>query len=380
MLTKVKLRQKPLADGKLSLYLDFYPPIADPVTGKKTRREFLQLHIWEKPKGSLQRQHNADTLFVAEQIRFERENALLKSNIYSDLEKEHIAYLERSEKKFIEYYEESFKDKPLANWYRYSGAFYLLKKFCPKDIKFKDITLKWCENFRNFVLRADSLFHEGKTLAQTTRHNYFRCFRTILLQAFNEGYLRENLNAKLECIPRKDRPRQFLSVSELNQLIQTPCSKDNLKRAALFSALTGLRFGDIQALTWEKLEHQPGEGYYLNFTMRKTGGIMRLPISEQAVELMGNRGKYGEYVFPKLSRDPLYRQALREWVYDAGIQKHISFHCFRHSFATNQLTAGTDITTVSKMLGHSDLKTTMIYAKVVDNVKREAADRVKLEF
>ena len=52
----------------------------------------------------------------------------------------------------------------------------------------------------------------------------------------------------------------------------------------------------------------------------------------------------------------------------------------RHSFATNQLTAGTDITTVSKMLGHSDLKTTMIYAKVVDNVKREAADRVKLKF
>lgn len=250
MLTKVKLRQKPLADGRLSLYLDFYPPITDQVTGKKTRREFLQLHIWEKPKGSLQRQHNADTLFVAEQIRFERENALLKSNIYSDLEKEHIAYLERSEKKFIEYYEESFKDKPLANWYRYSGAFYLLKKFCPKDIKFKDITLKWCENFRSFVLRADSLFHEGKTLAQTTRHNYFRCFRTILLQAFNEGYLRENLNAKLECIPRKDRPRQFLSVSELNQLIQTPCSKENLKRAALFSALTGLRFGDIQALTW----------------------------------------------------------------------------------------------------------------------------------
>ena len=91
-----------------------YPPITDYVTGKKTRREFLQLHIWEKPKGSLQRQHNADTLFVAEQIRFERENALLKSNIYSDLEKEHIAYLERSEKKFIEYYEESFKAKPLA--------------------------------------------------------------------------------------------------------------------------------------------------------------------------------------------------------------------------------------------------------------------------
>ena len=82
MLTKVKLRQKPLADGKLSLYLEFYPPITDQVTGKKTRREFLQLHIWEKPKGSLHRQH--------------------------------IAYLERSEKKFIEYYEESFKDKPLA--------------------------------------------------------------------------------------------------------------------------------------------------------------------------------------------------------------------------------------------------------------------------
>ena len=81
MLTKVKLRQKPLADGKLSLYLDFYPPITDQMTGKKTRREFLQLHIWEKPKGSLQRQHNADTLFVAEQIRFERKRTPEKQHL-----------------------------------------------------------------------------------------------------------------------------------------------------------------------------------------------------------------------------------------------------------------------------------------------------------
>ena len=76
-------RQKPLADGRLSLYLDFYPPISDPVTGQKKRREFLHLHIREKPKGSLRRQHNSDTLFVAEQIRLERENALL--NDYSGI-------------------------------------------------------------------------------------------------------------------------------------------------------------------------------------------------------------------------------------------------------------------------------------------------------
>ena len=67
MVTKVKLRQKPLADGRLSLYLDFYPPISDPVTGQKKRREFLHLHIWEKPKGSLQRQHNSDLNFIQSQ-------------------------------------------------------------------------------------------------------------------------------------------------------------------------------------------------------------------------------------------------------------------------------------------------------------------------
>jgi site-specific recombinase XerD len=63
----------------------------------------------------------------------------------------------------------------------------------------------------------------------------------------------------------------------------------------------------------------------------------------------------------------------------AGITKNITFHCFRHTFATLQLSKGTDIYTVSKMLGHRELKTTQIYAKIIDQTKRDAANKIKLD-
>lgn len=94
---------------------------------------------------------------------------------------------------------------------------------------------------------------------------------------------------------------------------------------------------------------------------------------------MGEPRDFDDVVFQNLNRFPHMRKMFRKWISDAGIEKHISFHCFRHSFATNQLTLGTAITTVSKLLGHRDLKTTMVYAKVVDSAKREAVDKLKLD-
>lgn len=379
MATKVKLRQKPMAGGKESLYLDFYPPIVNPQTGKSTRREFLKLYVYSKPRTTLERMHNTDTMLMAEQLRFKRENMILKEYLYTDIEREQMKFLEKSKKNFLEYYEETFRSRGLANVYRHNGALLLLKAYAGNCVRFADMDLEFCEGFRKYLMSAKSLYQKDKILAQNTKHHYMRSFKTMLLQAFKEGYIKEDFAHQIDSIPREDSKRQFLNIDELNKLAATPCAIDVVKRASLFSALTGLRFSDVQALTWGKLEYVKNLGYYINFRQQKTGAVERMPVSKQAVELMGEPRGFDDVVFENLNRFPHMRKMFRKWISDAGIEKHISFHCFRHSFATNQLTLGTAITTVSKLLGHRDLKTTMVYAKVVDSAKREAVDKLKLD-
>jgi integrase len=140
-----------------------------------------------------------------------------------------------------------------------------------------------------------------------------------------------------------------------------------------------LRFSDIQKLVWSEVQYSELEGYYLRFTQQKTKGVEVLPISEQAFKLLGERKEQNVKVFEGLIYSAYMNVQLKQWLLKAGITKDITFHCFRHTFATLQLLHGTDIYTVSKMLGHRDLKTTQIYAKIVDEKKREAANRIKLD-
>ena len=160
--------------------------------------------------------------------------------------------------------------------------------------------------------------------------------------------------------------------------LKTPCD-DILKRAALFSALTGMRHSDIQKLKWSEVEEYNG-GYRLNFTQQKTKGVEYMPISPQAYKLCGERKNDGELlVFAGLPDPSWISKPLERWVKASGITKHITFHCFRHTYATLQLANGTDIYTVSKMLGHTNVKTTQIYAKVIDKKKDEATEAFKLD-
>jgi len=153
-----------------------------------------------------------------------------------------------------------------------------------------------------------------------------------------------------------------------------------LKRAALFSALTGLRHSDIKKMKWSELEFVARKGYLLNFDQQKTKGVEVLPISEQAYSLLGEPGEPTAQVFDGLKYSAYQNKHLFQWIGAAGITKDITFHSFRHTYATLQLHSGTDIYTVSKMLGHKDLKTTQIYAKIVDEAKLEASNKITLNF
>lgn len=120
-------------------------------------------------------------------------------------------------------------------------------------------------------------------------------------------------------------------------------------------------------------------GYYIRFRQKKTKGAETLPISEQAFGLLGERQGQDERVFIGLKYSAWHNLKLQQWVMRAGISKTITFHCARHTYATLQLTAGTDIYTVSKLLGHRELKTTQVYAKIIDEKKKEAANKIKLD-
>ena len=382
MSTKVTLRQKTLADGKRkSLYLDFYPPVPHPTTGKPTRREFLGLYIIAKPKNPLDKDHNKEVLRVGETIRQKRANELGKPEIYNEFERERLRLKEAGEKDFTEYFRKLAKKRKTSNYDNWTSTLKHFENYTKgKPVTFADLTERFCNDFREYLLSAKSHRSGNRTISQNSALSYFNKFKATLKQAYKDGLLSIDLNPKIGRVKEAETRREYLTLPELQRLVETPCSNPTLKQAALFSALTGLRFSDILKLVWSELEYIPGQGHYINFQQKKTKGIEVLPISEQAYNLLGEVGKPTEKVFAGLKYSAYQNKKLAEWIREAGISKPITFHSFRHSFATLQLANGTDIYTVSKLLGHRDLKTTQIYAKVVDEAKREAADKIKLNF
>lgn len=379
MTTKVKLRQKPISGNRQSLYLDFYPPIPHPETGEPTRREFLGLYVFDKAKNPFDKQHNKETLQIAQQIRQKRETLLNKPEIYTGYELEQKRIKEQGEQNFVEYFKALTDKRKASNHDNWVSAYNYLEAFTNGNLKFADLNERFCNEFKEFLLTTKSKKSSKTTLSQNSAVSYFNKLKATLKQAYKDGFLQSNLNAKIEPIKQAETRRNFLTIEELNGLVKTECNNPILKRAALFSALTGLRFSDIKSLVWSELEYIEGNGYFIKFTQQKTKGVEMMPISEQAYSLLGDRTNPTDKVFEGLTYSAYENKHLHQWIEAAGITKGITFHCFRHTYATLQLSHGTDIYTVSKLLGHRDLKTTQIYAKIVDQTKREAADKIKLD-
>ncbi len=380
MAIKVKLRQKSISGNRQSLYLDFYPAISHPETGELTRREFLGLYLFDKAKNPIDKQHNKETLQLAEQIRQKKENHLNKPEIYTGYEKEQLKIKEQGEQNFVTYFKSLAHKRKASNHDNWVSAYNYLETFTKGNLKFTDLNEKFCNEFKEYLLTTKSNKSSKVTLAQNSAVSYFNKLKATLKQAYRDGYLPSDLNAKIEPVKQAETRRNFLTIEELNSLVKTECNNPLLKRAAIFSALTGLRFSDIKNMVWGELEYIEGNGYFIQFKQQKTKGVEMMPISEQAYSLLGERKESTDKVFDGLTYSAYENKHLYQWIGAAGITKVITFHCFRHTFATLQLSKGTDIYTVSKMLGHRELKTTQIYAKIIDQTKRDAANKIILSF
>ncbi|MEZ7505474.1 tyrosine-type recombinase/integrase [Flavobacterium sp. Arc2] len=375
----VTLRKRKLPSGKITLYLDFFPPVCNPKTHKLYRREYLSLYLVPKPKSAIEKALNSENLFKAEIIRGNRFNEVNKEQIYTPFELERIHLKEVGEKSFIHYLKHTAESRTGNNADIWKYAIIHFEMFLKnEDILMQDIDVTIIEDFRAYILKAKCLRKKNQFLAQNTALSYFNKIKATLRKAYKKGLLQTDVNAAIESIKEQESQRNFLTMEEALRLFKTPCKKEIVKRVSLFSLLTGMRYSDISKLTWEEVQYSKQEGYYIRFKQQKTDRPITLPISVEALEFLGEQRMEHGKIFLNLKKWDFDR-LIPVWIKDAAIEKHITFHCFRHTYATLQMAAGTDIFTVSKMLGHKNIKTTQIYTKIIDEKKRETTNKISFK-
>lgn len=370
----VKLRRKTLVNGNISLYLATY------LNGKR-EYEFLRLYL-NPEKTKADRERNRETLALANSIKAQRIVDI--QNGRHGFNPDH-----KTKTQFFDYYraltEKRRKKESRGNFSNWASCLHHLKQYEPREeITFADITPRWIEGFRDYLQHeAEAFAHDGRkrlerrALSQNTRQSYFNKLRATLRQAYEDGIIRHNPMSGIKGFSSEESTREYLTLEEVRAMSATECDYPEVKRAFLFSCLTGLRRSDIERLTWGEVTLMQGRTR-LVFRQKKTGGMEYLDITPQAAELIGERGDHRptDPVFNNLLYPSDTNTTLRIWAIKAGVEKHLSFHCARHTFAVMMLTIGTDLFTVSKLLGHRDIKTTQIYAKIIDAKKQEAVDNI----
>lgn len=375
----VTLRKRKLPSGKITLYLDFFPPIYNTKTREFSRREYLGLYLVPKPKNGFEKAMNSENLHKAEIICANRFNEVNKQQIYTPFEQERLRLKEIGERSFIQYLKQTAESRTGNNAEIWKYAIIHFEKFLKnEEILIQDIDITVIEDFREYILKAKCLRKKNQFLAQNTALSYFNKIKAALRKAYKKGFLQTDVNAAVESIKEQESQRNFLTMEEASRLFRTPCKKEIVKRVCMFSLLTGIRYSDIAKLTWEEVQYSKSEGYYIRFKQQKTDRPVTLPISQEAFEFLGEKLDQHKRIFYNLKKWDVDR-LLPIWVKDASIEKHITFHCFRHTYATLQMAAGTDIFTVSKMLGHKNIKTTQIYTKIIDEKKRETTNKISFK-
>lgn len=363
----VKIRFKELADSSKSIYLDIYK---DGVR----RYEFLKLYI-HPGKSEAIRRRNAATLAAAEAIKSQRVIEL--TNNQAGIPNTGLRSKMLLSDWMQEFYESQIR-KGIKGQKLLLSAAKVLKQYAPKA-RMRDVNKEFCLGYIDF-LRNTYKTRFGKPLTPYGAISYFGFLRTALNAAVRAQVIVENPINRItqnDKIKMPESQRVYLTIDEVKMMIATPCQKDIVRRAFLFACYCGMRLSDVSGLRWKNLS-KDGDQWRASIVMRKTSAPLYLPLSNQALKWMPERGDTGDEdkVFATLPREASVLPIIKRWAKDAGIAKNVNFHTSRHTFATMLLTLGADIYTVSKLLGHTNVKTTQIYAKIVNKKKDDAVSLV----
>ena len=358
----MRLRRKRIQSGE-SLYLDSY------FKGKR-RYEFLRLYlIPERTKAD--KLKNEQTLRLANTIKSKRLVELFNNKYGFSNEKPEV--------NLIQYIRLVMENKEKQGKTGIKSTFetliYHLTKYRGTRILLSDLDDRYTQGFVLYLSTAISRM-SGKTLKTSSQHNIYTSLKTIVHQAIKDDLLTTDPTKSIDP-PRMILPhKEFLTEEELKRLIQTPCSKEIVKRSFLFCCFTGLRISDVRELTWKKVIFEE-QGVHINYRQKKTKIENYVPLSENAISVLPPKDDKSDSdpVF-LLPQETTIRKTLKEWMTNAKIDKHITFHSSRHTCATLLLNSGVDIYTVKEILGHTDIGTTMKYTKVIDKTKRIAVNKI----
>lgn len=366
--------------GVRSLYLDVY------ANGVRSR-ERLKLYLIPA-KTPEEREINSVTLETAEAMAWER-NRRIVSGAAGIMEiKSKVSLLD-----WIQHTADELRDKAKAAGRSECNSArqiekgklhieaYIKGRYGKKVITLGDVNRDFCIGFGEYMRTAEGRKNkhtEKKPLSSASKDIYFKLLSTALNKAVEAGEMASNPMASInrrKILGEIQSPeRVYLTGDELQKLSSTPCRRSDVRRAFLFSCMCGLRWSDVKALTWGEVK-QNGESFWIETRMVKTQQMLYLPLSQDAIALTPERNDAPDsahvFVLPTLD---CAESVIAQWVKDAGINKHITFHCARHTFATLLLTMGGDLYTTSKLLGHKNISTTQVYAKIVDEKKAQAVN------
>lgn len=375
-----KLGAKVLSDGKESLFLDYYFGYTKEInerTGKEVvkvdrKREYLKLYLWQAPRTPIERQQNKEILELAKKIRFERGQDLLESVEGYRLKKDRDI-------NFLDYFQ-SYIDKYTKKDYRMIVI--ALKRFrdflhdTPEYNKFEKRIKP--EQITKDIVEAYTEYLQSRSVGEGAKSIYAR-FKKVIKYAVEHDVISKNpCNGIVIKVDEQILKKEVLSPEEIQQLIATHYDNENpnIRRAFIFCLYCGLRYCDVKDLTFANVDYS---NKLLKFEQNKTKGHSAnsgviIPLNDGILSLIGepiSPNNRDEAIFPLPSYE-MCLKALKRWVRRAGINKHISWHCARHSFAVNILNNGANIKTVASLLGHSGLKHTEKYTRAIDSLKQEA--------
>ena len=377
---KVYLRGKVLSSGNVSLFLDYCNP-----NGKREKRYLKNILCIETSKDI--KEKNKEILRQSQTIAKEADASAQRDENGFTISKKAKTNL----KEYILFQADEALKKS-GNPHGYYYTLIALSKhivlYSGENTKLEDVDRKYLLDFIDYLKTAKNFNYKRTgdndrdkdvSISPNTQHNLFAKFKYVIKKAIKAKIIASNPFDELENSEKpkeEDGTREFLIVDEIKKLIATPCRNEILKRAFLFSCLTGLRYSDVSSITWGEFSKDSNGDIYLLFKMQKVKRANSIYVSDEALKWLPEKGdaKDDDIIFNLPKNDHANKQ-LHRWIKEAGITKKITFHCSRHTAATLNLSLGVPIETVCRLMGHTKISTTQIYAKVLNESQKSAVSK-----
>lgn len=365
---QVHLKTRKLSNGNETIYLDI-------IAEGKRKREFLKLYLYPGTDRAI-RKRNEETLIIANAVKSKRILELQNGRFqFENKKKEKILLVD-----WMNMIRNDALQTKSANYcYTLKSTIMHIEKYIHgRKVYLDEVDKKFVLGFIKHLRVTPT--YRGVPLGRESIYTYYMAFCIALNKAVKNELIDKN---PCEAIPSEDKPqrsesnREYLTLEEVKKLIDTECKDVRVKRLFLFSCFTGLRYKDIFNLRWKNIVTIEEGVYQIETVQQKTQTKVVIPLSDNALQWLPERGMDGEenriFMMPESSCAYDY---LHDWSKKAGIRKNVTFHVGRHTYATLLLYYGADLYTVSKLLGHKSVKTTQIYAKVMDETKRVAVNLI----